>query len=207
MPKNLLQEIVFTLIMVVVMVYAMIVYNVAWDAGVSNEMFLLALRELPVMGPIAFVLEFLLVGRLAQRLARGMFGGAQVPPALYTVAVSSIIVALMCPLMSFIASLLFGYTGAGDIAVNFLRIFARNFPMALCWQLFYAGPLVRLLFRLIFVRGRRKGTRAPAGDAEGGARIQASPALPAQARAEAAPESARAGAPLAQGDAAGRGAR
>ncbi len=155
MPKNLFQDIVFTLIMVLVMVYAMVVYNVAWDAGVSNDIFLLALRELPVMAPVAFALEFLFVGRLAQRIARRMFGGAQVPPALYTVAVSSVIVAFMCPLMSFAASLLFGYTSAAEIGVNFLRILVRNFPMALCWQLFYAGPFVRLLFRLIFGRGRK----------------------------------------------------
>lgn len=27
---------------------------------------------------------------------------------------------------------------------------ALNFPMALCWQLFFAGPAVRFVFSLIF---------------------------------------------------------
>lgn len=26
------------------------------------------------------------------------------------------------------------------------------FPMALCWQIFYAGPIVRFIFRKIFER-------------------------------------------------------
>ena len=28
-------------------------------------------------------------------------------------------------------------------------ILAGNFPMALCWQIFFAGPLVRLIFRTV----------------------------------------------------------
>ncbi len=30
---------------------------------------------------------------------------------------------------------------------NWLQTAARNFPMALFWQLFYAGPFVRFVFR------------------------------------------------------------
>ena len=64
--------------------------------------------------------------------------------------ISSVTVAIMCPLMSLIASLLFNFTGVSDIVPNFLQICVRNFPMALCWQLFYAGPLVRAVFRFLF---------------------------------------------------------
>jgi len=35
MPKNLFQEIIFTIIMVIVMVYAMICYNIALSTGVE----------------------------------------------------------------------------------------------------------------------------------------------------------------------------
>lgn len=66
MPRNLFQEIVFTLIMVVVMVYAMVCYNVALDmGGMRNEIFVIAFSELPMMGGIAFVLELFVVGPLA----------------------------------------------------------------------------------------------------------------------------------------------
>ena len=62
MPRTLFQRIVFTCIMAVIMVYGMIVYNVALNTGgVQNVTFLLALHELPIMAPIAFVLEFFVV--------------------------------------------------------------------------------------------------------------------------------------------------
>ena len=64
MPKNLFQEIVFTVIMVFFMVYAMICYNIALNiGGMTNEVFLLAFKELAIMGPIAFVLDFFIVGK------------------------------------------------------------------------------------------------------------------------------------------------
>ena len=52
----------------------------------------------------------------------------------------------MCPLMSLAATILFQHAGRQIIAV-WLQTTALNFPMALCWQLFFAGPLVRFLFR------------------------------------------------------------
>ena len=45
MPKNKVQDAVFTAIMAIIMVYSMIVYNVALNTGgVTNETFLLALH-------------------------------------------------------------------------------------------------------------------------------------------------------------------
>ena len=59
LPKNKLEDVVFTLIMATVMVYGMVVYNVALNTGgVTGETFFAALYELPIMAPIAFVLEF-----------------------------------------------------------------------------------------------------------------------------------------------------
>jgi len=63
MPKNKFQDAVFTIIMVIVMVYAMVCYNISTNmGGLSNEVFLMALQELPLMGVIAFILEFFLIG-------------------------------------------------------------------------------------------------------------------------------------------------
>lgn len=62
MPKTKLQNIIFTIIMATVMVYGMIVYNVSLNTGgVHGENFLLALHEMPIMVPIAFLLEFFVV--------------------------------------------------------------------------------------------------------------------------------------------------
>lgn len=59
MPKTKLQEVVFTILMVFVMVYAMICYNIALNmGGMSNVVFLNAFHELIIMGPLAFILDF-----------------------------------------------------------------------------------------------------------------------------------------------------
>ena len=66
MPKSLGQEILFTILMVLVMVYAMICYNIALaTGGMTNSVFLLAFHELPIMAPVAFVLDFFIVGPIA----------------------------------------------------------------------------------------------------------------------------------------------
>ncbi len=58
MPKNKFQDVIFTLIMVVVMVYAMVIYNISLDTGkLTNQVFLMAFGELPIMGIVAFFLE------------------------------------------------------------------------------------------------------------------------------------------------------
>ena len=62
MPKTLPQRIVFTIVMATIMVYGMIVYNVALNTGgVTNATFGMALHEMPIMVPVAFVLEFFVV--------------------------------------------------------------------------------------------------------------------------------------------------
>lgn len=51
MPKNKFQDVVFTAIMATVMVYGMVVYNVALNMGkVTGETFLAAVHELPDHG-------------------------------------------------------------------------------------------------------------------------------------------------------------
>ena len=66
MPKNKLQDVVFTLIMATIMVYGMIVYNVALNTGsVTGKTFVMALHEMPIMVPIAFLLEFFVVSQNA----------------------------------------------------------------------------------------------------------------------------------------------
>ncbi len=62
MPKTKLQNVIFTIIMAFVMVYAMVCYNIAIDkGGMSNQIFLLAFHEMPIMWPIAVISEFFVV--------------------------------------------------------------------------------------------------------------------------------------------------
>ena len=55
MPKTKFQDFIYTIIMVIVMVYVMVCYNIALSmGGMKNIIFKLALGELPIMGVIAF---------------------------------------------------------------------------------------------------------------------------------------------------------
>ena len=137
--------------MVIVMVYAMVCYNIALSLGdMKNAIFKMALGELPIMGVIAFILEFFIVGHLAKYLAFKIVDPKCDKPIMITLAISAIIVCIMCPVMSFIGSTLFGFTSMTNIIAKWLQTWVLNFPIALCFQIFYAGPLVRLIFRCIF---------------------------------------------------------
>lgn len=147
MPKNKLQDVVFTIIMATIMVYGMVVYNVALNMGeMTNTTFLIALHELPIMVPIAFALEFFVVGKVAKILAFKVMRPDD-RPQFITYAISICICCIMCPIMSFIAMMLFKETKSFAVWV---QTWGMNFPMALLYQLFYCGPLVRFIFRTIF---------------------------------------------------------
>ena len=151
MPKTLLEKIVFTVVMATIMVYGMIVYNVALNTGgVTNATFAMALHEMPIMVPVAFVLEFFVVEKLATKLAF-LFMRPTDRPQFITYAISLMIVCIMCPVMSLVATVLFKEPSFG----TWVHTFGCNFPMALCWQMFYCGPLSRFVFRLIFRRGEK----------------------------------------------------
>ena len=91
------------------------------------------------MWPVAFILEFFVVEKLSKFLAFRIVSPTD-KPIFIILAISSMIVCLMCPAMSFIATVLFKHPGKEIIAV-WLQTTAMNFPMALCWQIFFAGPL------------------------------------------------------------------
>ena len=142
MPKTKFQNVVFTIIMAAIMVYGMIVYNVALNTGgVTNATFGMALHEMP----IAFILEFFVVEKLATRLAFTVVRPTD-RPQIITYAISTMIVCIMCPTMSLIATLLFKEPSLG----TWIQTFGCNMPMALIWQLLFCGPLARLIFRTPF---------------------------------------------------------
>lgn len=152
MPKNKFQEVIFTVIMVFFMVYPMICYNIVLNTGaMRNEVFLMAFEELAVMMPLAFVLDFFIVSRLAFACAVRMVDFKTCHPFSRILAISVPSIAFMCPLMSLAATLLFKNAGSQLIAV-WLQTTVTNFPMAFFLQLIYAGPAVRFIFRLLFCR-------------------------------------------------------
>lgn len=147
MPKTKFEDAIYTIIMATIMVYGMIVYNVALNTGgVSGQTFLLATHEMIIMVPVAFILEFFIVGKIAQKLAFTVMKPTD-RPQFITYAISICICCIMCPLMSLVATILFKDT---KTFAAWVQTWAMNFPMAICYQMFYCGPLVRLIFRAIF---------------------------------------------------------
>ncbi len=153
MPKNKFEDVIFTIIMATIMVYGMVVYNVALNTGgVTTQTFFIAVHELPIMVPIAFVLEFFIVGKIARILAFTVMKPDD-GPQFITYAISICICCIMCPVMSLVATLLFKET---KNLGTWIQTWAMNFPMAICYQMFYCGPFVRLLFRIIFRKKKNK---------------------------------------------------
>ena len=146
LPQNKFQDVIFTLFMAFVMVYAMICYNIALNVGgLQNFVFLAAFKEIVIMWPIGVALELLFVGKLAQKQAFRFVTPGKDLMIMMILAISAMSVCLMCPLMSLAATILFKDAGSEFIAV-WLQTTALNFPMALCWQIFFAGPFVRNVF-------------------------------------------------------------
>ena len=157
MPKTKFQNVIYTIIMALIMVYGMIVYNVALNTGgVTNATFGMALHELPIMMPISAVLEFFVVEKLATKLAFTVVRPTDRPQVI-TYAISTMIVCIMCPTMSLIATLLFKEPSFG----TWVQTWGLNMPMALIWQILLSGPLTRVIFRALF--RNRTAAAAPQG--------------------------------------------
>lgn len=150
MPKTKIQGIVYGVIMVILMVYTMVLYNIVMQTKeFTNMTFLIALMEFPLEAFIAFVVESLFVGNLAKKLAFRI-----VKPndreIFIILAISIMTVCLMCPIMSLIAGNIIHFSGWSNFIPKYLSTVVINFPMALGYQLFIAGPLTRFIFRKIF---------------------------------------------------------
>lgn len=65
-------------------------------------------------------------------------------------AISVFSVLFMCPMMSFVATILFKGAWGTEVIAVWLETTVKNFPMAFFWQLMFAGPLVRGIFGKIF---------------------------------------------------------
>lgn len=150
MPKTKLQEAIFTLLMAFAMTYAMELYNLSLNAhGLHSGLFLEVFHDVFFMALIVILMEKLIAGRLAKKAAFRIVTPGKDHPFLITLSIQCCTVWLMCPLMSLVATLLFKQPGSEFPAV-WLQTIALNFPMAFFWQIFFAGPVVRFLFRCLF---------------------------------------------------------
>lgn len=157
MPKTKFEDVIFTALMSFCMVYGMICYNIAVDmGGMTNQVFLMALGELKIMWPLAFILEMFVVGKIAPKMAFTVMDPRKDRPQFITYAISFCICSLMCPLMSLFATILF----KGFAPATFAQTWAMNLPAAFLWQFVVCGPFVRLAFRSLFRRNEAKAGQA-----------------------------------------------
>lgn len=164
MIKTRTEKLVFGILMSVTMAIGMEIYNVAIKMGYNtmpgglsnmvNQVFLDALAEAAYMWIFVFLFSNLWGNRLGHALAEKIIRPEQDNPFFITLMVSSCTVLVMCPTMSMVAAILFNIILAGNPLSQLPAIWVgtviKNFPMALLWNLFAAGPFSRLVYRKIF---------------------------------------------------------
>ena len=151
MPKTKFQNLIFTLMTVILMAYSMIVYSIATNSteGLVNQTFLIALKEFPLEGIIVFVLAYFVASPIAKKLAFRIVNPKKDNPMFIILSIQTFTVLVMVGLMS-IYALFVNHLVNSNILCNYIVLYCKNFIMAYPLQIFFIGPLVRNLFRIIF---------------------------------------------------------
>lgn len=151
MPKTKFQDFIFGVMMVILMVFAMVCYSLSiHNGGFNNDILIKACQIFLPVCIIAFIVESLFVGKLVKKITFKTVDASKTEPIFITLMISGLTVAFMCPIMTLIVNIFFEFKGIENLFTNWLQTWVISFPMALCFQIFYAGPLVRFLFRKIF---------------------------------------------------------
>ncbi len=178
MPQNNFQRKMFALITVIITVHAYVFFSLY----VVNGNTLMSVNEttsviaainkqggvmmcgqmLPIWAIIlvefclAYCLEIFLGSPLSFKLVSKIFNIKETHPVIFETAIICATVGIMCPAMSFIAAFLYYpyYMGFNifTLLANWLKLVCFNFPFAFFTQLFFIQPLVRTIFKAIFVR-------------------------------------------------------
>lgn len=178
MPQNQFQKMVFAFLTVIVTVHTYVFYSLYVVNGsiltaihgtdsvlaainAQNGVYMLG-RYLPIWAVVlvefvlAYSLEILMGSPCSFRLAANVFNPRETHPVLFETAIICATVGLMCPAMSFLAALLYYpyYSGFHIVTLlaNWIKLVCYNFPFAFFSQLFFIQPLIRTVFKLLFVR-------------------------------------------------------
>ena len=166
MPKNKVQGIIFGLIMSYSMAYGMEVYNIAIKLGVNlsaggfsnmtNIVFWEAFKEALYMGAFVFLFSNLWGNRMGAAFAARHCEPGRDNPYFCQLMRQAGTIAIMCPTMSMVASILFNLILAGapvsQLPAIWVGTFLKNFPMAFFWNMFAAAPFTRWFFGVLFRR-------------------------------------------------------
>lgn len=178
MPRNQFQRMIFAFLTVLVTVHAYVFYslyvvngqtlmNITGQNSVLNAIraqggVYLCGKMCPIWMVVivefcfAYVLEVLVGSPLSFRLACRKFDPRKDHPMIFESAIINATVGIMCPAMSFIAAFLYypyyaGFNG-WTLLANWLKLVCFNFPFAFFTQMYFIQPLVRAVFRVLFVK-------------------------------------------------------
>ena len=149
MPQTKGESIFFTAVTAWIMVYIMTLYNTVLVAGeFSNHMFLTALKGMWIEYIIIFLLAYFVSGHIAKFFAfRVVQPGDRPIVIIFAIQIFTVVAQVF--FASFIG-VFHAYGFTGNAIPNYIITFCKNFVMALPAQLFIAGPLARLWFRIVF---------------------------------------------------------
>lgn len=164
MPKNRKQGILFGIIMSYAMAYGMEVYNIAikegipWNTGgftsLPTLVFGQALAEAAYMGLFVILFSNLWGNRLGVAFAARHCDPARDNPYFCRLLRQAGTVAVMCPTMSLVASILFqiilGGASIAQLPAIWVGTVLQNFPMAFFWNMFAAAPFTHWICNRLF---------------------------------------------------------
>ncbi|MDO4169738.1 MAG: DUF2798 domain-containing protein [Lachnospiraceae bacterium] len=178
MPRNQFQRMFFAFVTVIITVHAYVFYSLY---VVNGNILMEVNHTTSVLGAIAkqggiymfgqympiyvvvltefvfaYGLEMLMGSPCSFKLASRVFDPRRNHPMIFESAIICATVGLMCPTMSFIASLLYYPYYEGFHVINFfaswLKLVCFNFPFAFFTQLFFIQPFVRVVFKAVFYK-------------------------------------------------------
>ncbi|MGN0313025.1 MAG: hypothetical protein ACI4CC_09625 [Lachnospiraceae bacterium] len=186
MPKNKFQQMIFAFLTVLVTVHAYVFYSlyvvngtyfasIPGATGVLDGIRLnggvMMLGDLyPIWAVVllefclAYLLECTIGSSCSFKLASKMFDPEKTHPVIFETAIICATVAIMCPAMSFLAAIIYYPYYAGfnvlTLLANWIRLVCLNFPFAFFSQIFFIQPLIRTVFKFLFVRQTEEETEA-----------------------------------------------
>ena len=105
------------------------------------------------MGLIVFIVSNLWGNRIGAKIAAAQCDPARDHPTFCRLLRQAGTVAIMCPSMCLIGSILFqllpGRAPAAELPAVWLGTLLKNLPMAFFWNMFAAAPFTRWLFRVL----------------------------------------------------------
>ena len=163
MPQTKKQRLIFALITVIITLPCFVFYCSSYQAGGFNvEVIKNSWIFIPIEFIMAYLSEIFIGSPLSLKFALKAIDPKKNDGMIVETAVICATVGIMCPWMSFLATILYngiigvGMNGAplGNFIINFIPYWLQkvvlNFPFALLSQLFFIQPLTRTIFRRIY---------------------------------------------------------